>query len=139
MPNDRVHQAALMTGLSARFPYYEPGVNTYIRALPIEYRYEPGAPKRILRELLARHVPRSIWEAPKHGFDFPLLTFLQEEDYALVREYLDAARWQQWQLLDPEQVAEYGERFIAGEGQLLFRVWALAVLASWLEGHGDDR
>ena len=115
MPNDRVHQAARMTGLPVRFPYYEAGVDAYIRALPVEYRYQPGEPKRILRELLARHVPRSIWDAPKHGFDFPLLAFLEDEDYALVREYLDEARWRRWRLLDPTRVAAYGERFIAGE------------------------
>jgi hypothetical protein len=33
-------------------------------------------------------------------------------------------------------VASYRDRFIAGEHQLLFRVWTLIVLGSWLEGHG---
>ena len=139
MPNDRVHQAARMTGLPVRFPYYEAGVDAYIRALPIEYRYQPGEPKRILRELLARYVPRSIWDAPKHGFDFPFLEFLEGEDYALVRKYLDENRWRRLQVLEPTQVAAYGKRFIAGEKRLLFRIWALVVLAAWLEGHGDDQ
>jgi asparagine synthase (glutamine-hydrolysing) len=139
MPNDRVHQAALMTGLSVRFPYYQAGVDSYIRALPVEYRYRPDAPKRILKELLARHVPPSTWDVPKHGFDFPLLNFLSEENYALVREFLDENRWNQSGLLDPAGVASYRDRFIAGERQLLFRVWTLIVLGSWLEGHGYAR
>ena len=81
-------------------------------------------------------MPPSIWDAPKHGFDFPLLSFLSEDDYALVREFLDETRWHQSGLLNPSIVAMYRERFIAGEHQLLFRVWALIVLGSWLEGHG---
>jgi asparagine synthase (glutamine-hydrolysing) len=138
MPNDRVHQAARMTNLRVRFPYYATRVDAYMRVLPVEYRYQPGVPKRILRELLARHVPRSIWEAPKHGFDFPLLEFLQGNDYALSRVYLDEAVWNRWQVLDPTRVADYGKRFIAGEHQLMFRVWALVVLAAWLEGHSAE-
>jgi hypothetical protein len=58
------------------------------------------------------------------------------DDFALVRRFLDAARWREWQLLDPDGVAEYGRRFIAGDANVVFRVWTLAVLASWLEGHG---
>jgi asparagine synthase (glutamine-hydrolysing) len=136
MPNDRIHQAGGMTGLSVRFPYFERDVDAYIRALPMGYRYAPSAPKRILRELLARHVPRRLWDSPKRGFDFPLREFMAADDFALVRRFLDAARWREWQLLDPDGVAEYGRRFIAGEASVVFRVWALAVLASWLEGHG---
>lgn len=136
MPNDRIHQAAGMTGLSVRFPYFEHDVDAYIRALPMAYRYAPSAPKRILRELLARHVPRALWDVPKHGFDFPLREFMAADDFALVRRFLDAARWREWRLLDPDGVAEYGRRFIAGDPSVVFRVWTLAVLASWLEGHG---
>jgi hypothetical protein len=55
----------------------------------------------------------------------------------LVRRYLRQDCWDRWQLLAPGQVAEYGRRFMAGETRLMFRVWALIVLAAWLEGHLD--
>jgi asparagine synthase (glutamine-hydrolysing) len=110
-------------------------VDAYIRALPVEYRQLPDSPKRILRELLARQVPRTIWDAPKHGFDFPLLEFLSGDDHALVRMHLDEARWRRWSLLDPTRVAHYGKRFMAGEKGLLFRIWALVVLSAWLDNH----
>jgi hypothetical protein len=40
-----------MTGLSVSFPHYQAGVDIYIRALPVQYRYRPGEPKQILKEL----------------------------------------------------------------------------------------
>jgi asparagine synthase (glutamine-hydrolysing) len=110
-------------------------VDSFIRSLPPDYRYRPAEPKRILRALLARHVPRNVWDVPKHGFDFPLMAFLCAEDFQLVRRYLSHDRWAESQVLSPERVAEYGSRFMAGETGLLFRVWALVVLAAWLEGH----
>lgn len=136
MPGDRMHQGYLLTGLCLRFPFWDRATDEYLRALPVEYRYQPGMPKRILRAVLARHVPRAIWDVPKHGFDFPLHSFLTAEDFRLVRRYLLESDWKHWQILAPEAVAGYARRFMAGEPGLTFRVWALAVLAAWLEGHG---
>lgn len=133
MPGDRLHQAAALSGLRVRYPFCDPALDRYIRSLPPDYRYRPDAPKRILRSLLARHVPRSLWDVPKHGFDFPLLAFLQAEDFQLVRRYLLQDQASRWQPLVPERVADYAHRFMAGESRLLFRVWALVVLAAWLE------
>jgi asparagine synthase (glutamine-hydrolysing) len=125
----------LITGLDVRFPYWSPEVETLLRGLAMDLRWRPGEPKRILRTLLARYVPRQLWDVPKHGFNFPLHPFLSAEDYRLVRRYLLEADWKRWRLLSPEGVAGYARRFIAGESGLTFRVWALVVLAAWLEGH----
>lgn len=137
MPGDRLHQAAALSGLPVRYPFWDQSVDRFIRSLPPDYRYRPTEPKRILRSLLARKVPQNLWDVPKHGFDFPLMAFLSAEDFQLVRRYLLLGDWAQWQVLAPELVAEYGRRFIAGERTLSFKVWALVVLAAWLEGHAD--
>lgn len=135
MPGDRLTQACRITGLDVRFPYWSPEVEALLRGLPQALRWRPDSPKFILRTLLARHVPRALWDVPKHGFDFPLHAFLTAEDFRLVRRYLLEADWWRWQILDAEAVAGYGRRFMSGEPGLTFRVWALVVLAAWLEGH----
>lgn len=135
MPGDRLHEGARLTGLALRFPYWEASLDAYIRSLPIPYRYQPGNPKNLLRALLARHVPRAMWDIPKHGFDFPLLDFLRAEECSLVKRYLMQSPWREWQLLSVEEVETCARRFMAGETRLLFRVWALIVLAAWLENH----
>lgn len=134
---DRLHHAAAITGLTVRYPYWDRMVDGYVRALPQDYRYRSSEPKRLLRSLLARHVPREIWDIPKHGFDFPLLEFLQAEDFLLVRRYVSRDFWAGRDVLAPERVEGYARRFMAGEHRLVFRVWALAVLAAWLEAHPD--
>lgn len=135
--SDRLHQAAAISGACIRYPYWSAAVDGFVRSLPIAYRYQPGEPKRLLRALLARHVPPTIWNLPKHGFDFPLLEFLSAEDFHLVRRYLQQECWQRWQVVAPAGVAEIGRQFMAGNRRLMFRVWALVVLAAWLERHVD--
>lgn len=137
LPCDRLSQAALITGLDVRFPFWNPEVEAWLRGQPLSHRWSEDSPKRILRALLARHIPRQLWDLPKHSFDFPLQAFLAGEDYAVVRRYLLQDGWERWQLLSPERVADYGRRFIEGDQRLRFRVWSLVVLAAWLEGHVD--
>lgn len=137
LPCDRLSQAALITGLNVGFPFWNPEVEACLRGQPLAHRWRQDDPKRILRAVLARHVPRNIWDAPKHSFDFPLMAFLCAEDFEVVRRYLQHGRWTHWQILSPDRVTEYGRRFIAGEHGLRFRVWALVVLAAWLEAHHD--
>ena len=137
MPGDRLAQAALISGLDIRFPYWATEVEAYLRGLPVSHRWRQDEPKRILRALLARQIPRNLWDLPKHGFDFPLLEFLRAQDFQVVSRYLSKDLWRQWQVVAPDLVDQYAQRFRAGETRLMFRIWALVVLAAWLEGHFD--
>lgn len=139
MPSDRLGEAMRATGMRVRFPFFDRGANHFIRLLPVDFRYRPGEPKRILRALLARYVPREVWDVPKHGFDFPLQEFLQAEDHALVRRYLVSGQWLDLGVLRADVVRRYARRFISGDQGLTFRVWALVVLGAWLERHPTQR
>lgn len=135
MPSDRLTQAIRLTALRVRFPFCAADVTRVVRQLPTEWRHLTGQPKRILRELLARYVPRDLWDTPKHGFDFPLHALLAGDDYALVRRHLLGSRWLRRGLLRPEAVQRYAQAYIGGNRRLMFRVWALVVLGAWLDHH----
>lgn len=135
LPDDRVHQAAEASGLRIRFPYWDRRVEALVQRLPRAYRYTAAEPKRLLRALLARSVPRERWDLPKHGFDFPFVSLLRHEDHALVRRYLDRRVLARHRLIREAAIAPAVERFRAGDNGLAFRVWALVVLFGWLERH----
>jgi asparagine synthase (glutamine-hydrolysing) len=135
MPGDRLTQAMRLSGLHLRLPFSARDVDGFLRQLPTHWRHSPGQPKRILRELLARYVPRSIWDHAKHGFDFPLHDFLAGERFALVEQHVLEGRWLGRGLLRPEVVRRYAQAYIGGDRRLMFRVWALVVLGAWLDAH----
>jgi len=142
-PDDRIHEASRLTGLQVRFPFFDARVAAFVRALPQAQRYPPAEPKRILKAALARHLPRALWDQPKHGFDFPFAEFLTLDDHALTRRYLSPERVRALEPagagLDGRAVAETLRRFRAGEGALAGRVWALTVLSAWVENHWERR
>lgn len=137
MPCDRLGQAALVTGFQARYPFFDRDVDAFIRQLRTDWRHLPWQPKRILRELLARYVPPGLWDGPKHGFNFPLHSFMSGDRFSLVHEHVLQGRWLKRGLLRPQVVQRYARQYIAGDQQLMFRVWALVVLGAWLDAHED--
>ena len=135
MPCERLTQATQASGMLVRYPFLDRETDRFIRQLPTELKYLPGQPKRILREILARYVPREVWDVPKHGFDFPLQPFLAAADHALVHQHVLAGRWLARGLLRPDAVRRYAQAYIGGDRRLMFRVWALVVLGAWLDAH----
>lgn len=135
MPCERLNQALLLSPAPVRFPFWDREVSSLIRTLPRDFLHRPAEPKRILRSVLSRYLPREMWDLPKHSFDFPLCEFLAADDCALVRHWLDRARWARNGLLAADQVQRLAMCFVSGDTALTFRVWALVVLAAWLERH----
>jgi asparagine synthase (glutamine-hydrolysing) len=135
LPDDRIHVAAGITGLKVRFPFFDPAVAAYVRGLPAELRYANGVHKRVLKQALARYLPRALWDMPKHGFDFPFDTLLTADDYALVRAHADAPTLARLGCVDTRTLGRTVAEYLAGSRRERFRVWALTVLGAWLQAH----
>lgn len=138
LPDDRVFRSAARTGLKVRLPFLSPAVQDFVRSLPVDYRYRPREPKRILRALFGRCVPPGLWDVPKHGFDFPLIPFLRHRNCALVREHLDRSRPGIKDLLSRQVVDDSVASFVNGDDRIAFRIWALLVLEAWYQRLGDE-
>lgn len=137
MPCDRLTQAVAATGATVRYPFHGLEASALVRRLRTDFRDAPGAPKRILRAVLARHVPQPLWDRPKHGFNVPLAGMLRADGHRLVRTHLDPDRWRPRALLSVQAPGELARRYEAGEERLAFRVWTLVVLDAWLHANVD--
>lgn len=135
MPCDRLAQAVKLSGARVRFPFCARSVDGWLRGLPMDWRHVTGQPKRILRALLARHLPRAPWDAPKHGFDFPLHEFLAGDRYALVRQHVLEGGWLDRGVVQPDVARRIALAYIGGDRRPMFRVWALVMLGAWLDAH----
>lgn len=135
MPCDRLPQAMIASGADLRFPFWSAEVAPFVSALPASHRHTPTRPKRVLRSLLGKYVPRDLWDLPKHGFDFPLGKFLADSDFRVARQHLESDRWQHNPCVKADASLAYLHRLIAGDRSVTFRVWLLVALAAWLEAH----
>lgn len=131
-PDDRIHQASIATGLRVEHPFGAPDVTHLLQALPEHWCWRPDRPKRLLRDVLARHVPETIWNANKRGFNIDLTGLLRSNDHRLLRRHLGDPSLIARMPLDATEVIRWRDRFIAGDDGVTHRVWALLNLSAWL-------
>jgi asparagine synthase (glutamine-hydrolysing) len=82
LPDDilvKVDRAAMANSLETRAPLLDHRIIEFAYRLPLEYKLQRGVGKKVLREVLYRHVPRQLVDRPKMGFSIPLAAWLRNE------------------------------------------------------------
>jgi asparagine synthase (glutamine-hydrolysing) len=82
LPDDilvKVDRAAMANGLETRAPLLDHRIIEFAYRLPSEYKLKNQLGKKVLREVLYRHVPRHLVDRPKMGFSIPLSSWLKNE------------------------------------------------------------
>jgi asparagine synthase (glutamine-hydrolysing) len=67
----------MSASLETRAPFLDPRTVEFAWRLPPSAKIDRGTGKRILRDILCRHVPRELVERPKQGFAVPLDAWLR--------------------------------------------------------------
>ena len=82
LPDDilvKVDRAAMANSLETRAPLLDHRIIEFAYRLPLEYKLEKKIGKKVLREVLYRHVPKQLVDRPKMGFSIPLAEWLTKE------------------------------------------------------------
>jgi asparagine synthase (glutamine-hydrolysing) len=128
----KVDRASMANSLEVRNPLLDKRVFEFAWRLPLEYKYTAGKGKRILTEILQKHIPLDLVERPKMGFGVPLGAWLRGP----LHDWASA-------LLTPERLAEAGiapapvaEAWtdLCQRGEPTHdRLWPLLVLLQWMD------
>jgi asparagine synthase (glutamine-hydrolysing) len=80
LPNDilvKTDRASMATSLELRAPLLDHEVVELASRFPADWAWADGTGKRALKDLLARRVPRALWDRPKQGFGVPVGDWLR--------------------------------------------------------------
>jgi asparagine synthase (glutamine-hydrolysing) len=121
------------TSLEVRAPLLDHRVVEFAWRLPINQKIRGGVSKWLLRRVLERHVPRELFERPKHGFGVPIDSWLRGPLRDWVEDLLSEQRLQREGFLDPAPVRAALQEHLQGRRNNQYQLWTVLMFQSWLD------
>lgn len=129
----KADRAGAAINLLLRAPLLDHRVMEFTSSLPDTLKYRNGTGKYLLRKLLARYLPRELFERPKMGFGAPINVWFRKDLKGLLLDYLSPERLKGEGLFDSHMVEEKITEHLSGEVNHGDRLWSILIWEMWRE------
>jgi asparagine synthase (glutamine-hydrolysing) len=139
LPDDnlaKVDRAAMSTALEVRLPLLSHRVLEASWRLGRSFWVRDGRSKWVLRRLLDRYVPTTLFERPKMGFTVPVRDWLDGPLRAWSGDLLHSAALRDRLGVHSGLVERECQAMLRGAPGSARRVWALTILGAWAQADG---
>ena len=134
LPDDilcKVDRASMACSLETRVPFLDHRVAQLAARIPVEHKISGGQGKRILRKLLYRHLPASLFDRPKAGFAVPIGAWLRGPLRDWAEDLLEPARMAQEGWFDAAIVGARWRDHLTGRRDSTQALWAILMFQAW--------
>lgn len=129
----KVDRAAMANSLETRVPLLDHRVFEFAWQLPQHMKIRNGVGKWALREVLYRHVPKSMIERPKKGFSIPLAQWLRGPLRDWAENLLSEKRLINEGYFNPNPIRRAWEQHITCKADNALKLWSILMFQAWLE------
>jgi asparagine synthase (glutamine-hydrolysing) len=134
LPGDlltKVDRASMAVSLELRTPYLSRDLFRLAWSLPLHLKLGDGNGKRVLRDLLYRHVPRDLVDRPKAGFAIPAGRWLRGGLRDWAEAGLAEPRLRDCGVLDVTEVRRRWQEHLAGRRDHEPFLWSVLMFKGW--------
>ena len=129
----KVDRATMSVSLEGREPFLDQRIIEWAAQLPMEYKYNNGDKKYILKQIVHKYIPKEIMDRPKMGFGIPIIDWLQQDLKPYVDQYFDEAYIQNQNIFDNTEVQRLRKSFYQGKVERAEKIWFLLMFQMWYD------
>lgn len=133
----KVDRASMAVALETRAPLLDHRLVEWSFRVPTAIHLHNGEGKWLLRRILEKRVPRSLFERPKMGFGIPVGAWLRGPLKPWAEALLDPSRLAATGLLRPEPIRALWQSHLSGRVNAQYQLWPVLMLVAWLEAYGE--
>ncbi|MDB3936589.1 asparagine synthase (glutamine-hydrolyzing) [bacterium] len=134
LPDDilvKVDRAGMSVSLETRAPFLDHHVADFAFTLPMKYKINDGNGKLILRDLLAKYIPRKLFERPKMGFGLPIDDWLRDSLRSWAEDLLSEKSLTDIGLFNVNFIRNRWEKHTSGIEDWHYFLWDLLMFIEW--------
>jgi asparagine synthase (glutamine-hydrolysing) len=135
LPDDilcKVDRASMAVSLETRVPFLDHRVAEVAARIPLRMKIRGKEGKLILKQLLARELPRTLFERPKAGFSVPVGEWIRGTLRPWAEELLDPKSLSGEGWFDVNAIQKRWREHAAGIRDHTPSLWSILMFQSWL-------
>ena len=129
----KVDRAGMSVSLEGREPFLDHRIIEWAAKLPMEYKYNNGIKKFIIKEIVHKYIPKKMMDRPKMGFGIPIADWLQNDLKPFVNKYLDENFIEKQNIFNNSEIQRIRKSFYQGKSERAEKIWYLLMFQMWYD------
>ena len=136
LPDDilcKTDRASMYSSLENRSPFLDSDIYDLANSLPSNMKFEKRRGKVVLKNILKRYLPISLYDSPKKGFSVPIGNWLRNELFDWSSELMKINNIKKYDFLNFEIINNYWKRHQSSKHDHAKKIWNILVLLQWMK------